>query len=159
MKADVSPLPDVFETEEDGFDFGHPGRSTNSPFSARPNAVPAPPPMKIGGRPNALGRSSHTGHTGHVPRPIPTQKTFSTLFAAEKISVPNEPNVRVLAELHPLERARRVFGYSQKDLAKQSGVGLQTIRRYERGLSNPKLSTLRKLSASLNTPIDVISPN
>lgn len=157
MKADASQLPDVFETEEDGFDFGQPNRLINSPYAPQPSAVPAPPPLKIAGIANGLGQSSHAGH---APRPIPMQKKFSTLFAtAEKIKVPQEANIKVKSELHPLEQARRMFGYSQKDLAKRSGVGVQTIRRYEQGLSNPKLTTLRKLATSLNTPIDMISPD
>jgi len=73
------------------------------------------------------------------------------------IDVPEAPNVKVVDVPHPMAVARRVFGWSQKDLAKHSGITLKTIQRFESGQSNPKLSTLRKLARTLVAPIDVIS--
>ena len=80
---------------------------------------------------------------------------FATSAPIEKL--PELAPVVLRGVQHPVTRARRRAGLSQSELAKKAGVGLPTLKRFEQGLSNPKLSTISKLAAALNTSIDAIS--
>ena len=48
-----------------------------------------------------------------------------------------------------LRAARALLGWSQQDLAKASGVHINSINAFENGLSDPKQSTLIKLRGTL----------
>jgi transcriptional regulator with XRE-family HTH domain len=52
-----------------------------------------------------------------------------------------------------LREFRRQKGWSQKDLADESGVGQDTISGIERGLHEPRPSTLRKLAEALDVEV------
>ena len=52
-----------------------------------------------------------------------------------------------------LREFRRQKGWSQKDLADESGVGQDTISGIERGQHEPRPSTLRKLATALDVEI------
>lgn len=52
-----------------------------------------------------------------------------------------------------LREFRRQKGWSQKDLADESGVGQDTISGIERGQHEPRPSTLRKLAEALDVEV------
>ena len=51
---------------------------------------------------------------------------------------------------------RKEKGLTQEALATKAGVNRVLIARFEKGRSNPKLDTLKKLAIALNVPIDSI---
>ena len=48
-----------------------------------------------------------------------------------------------------LRWCRRRFGWTQRDLARASGVGLATVRRVEQEQFAPRLATVQRLAATL----------
>lgn len=53
-----------------------------------------------------------------------------------------------------LKTERRRAGFTQEDLAKAASVGVATIARIEIGeITEPRVSTLRKLAAALDVEI------
>lgn len=44
-----------------------------------------------------------------------------------------------------IKERRTLLGISQQDLADYSGVGISTIKDFERGVGNPSLQTLQKI--------------
>lgn len=58
----------------------------------------------------------------------------------------------------PLQRARLSAFYTQKELASLTGVTRYVIADLERTRRMPSLKLARKLSAALETPIDVLFP-
>jgi transcriptional regulator with XRE-family HTH domain len=50
-----------------------------------------------------------------------------------------------------LRAARAIIDWSREDLAAKSGVSANTIKGFERGGSDPKLSTLHKWRRALET--------
>ena len=46
--------------------------------------------------------------------------------------------------------ARKNMGFTQKDLAEFLGISTNHISNIERGVSNPKIETLKKISKVLN---------
>ena len=44
-----------------------------------------------------------------------------------------------------IKERRSLLGISQQDLADYSGVGISTIKDFERGVGNPSLQTLQKI--------------
>lgn len=50
---------------------------------------------------------------------------------------------------HQLKAARALLDWTQQDLAKASGMHLNVINNIERGISNPRQSTLEKLKRAL----------
>jgi transcriptional regulator with XRE-family HTH domain len=48
-----------------------------------------------------------------------------------------------------LKWARKETGYTQRELAKASGVGLATVRRIEQRQFTPRLETIRRLAETL----------
>lgn len=44
-----------------------------------------------------------------------------------------------------IKERRALLGISQQDLADYSGVGISTIKDFERGVGNPSLQTLQKI--------------
>ncbi len=55
-----------------------------------------------------------------------------------------------------LAAARVNAGLTQADVAEKMGVGKQTIVNWEKGLSEPKMSQARELSALYDMPLDYI---
>jgi ribosome-binding protein aMBF1 (putative translation factor) len=53
----------------------------------------------------------------------------------------------------PIVEARRARGWSQRDLARASGVAQPVIARLEVGDTDPKISTLTRLAAALGLRI------
>ena len=53
-------------------------------------------------------------------------------------------------------KAREVLGLSQRELETSSGVAQQVISRVERGTTDPRISTLLKLLASLGKTLKVV---
>lgn len=51
-------------------------------------------------------------------------------------------------------RLREARGYSQRELARRMGVPRSIVNYYETRARNPRLSTLRKLAAFFDVPID-----
>ena len=49
-----------------------------------------------------------------------------------------------------IRRARMQLGVEQSDLARRLGVGQQTVSRWERDLSRPRLAVLAQLARALN---------
>lgn len=54
-----------------------------------------------------------------------------------------------------LVQLREAAGLSQQDLATRSGVSIQTISRYERGIAEPRRKTLTRLASALGVDIDL----
>jgi transcriptional regulator with XRE-family HTH domain len=52
-----------------------------------------------------------------------------------------------------LREARRLAGLTQRELAKQAGVGLATIRRIEQTGMEPRLGTVRRLASTLGVRV------
>ena len=48
-----------------------------------------------------------------------------------------------------LRASRGRFGWTQRDLAARTGVGLATIRRVEQEAMEPRMGTTRKLASAL----------
>jgi transcriptional regulator with XRE-family HTH domain len=58
-----------------------------------------------------------------------------------------------------LRAARALIGWTREDLADASGVFANTIRNFEHGISDPKLSTLHKWRRALETAgVEFIDP-
>ena len=58
-----------------------------------------------------------------------------------------------MISVRQIKAARALLGWSAEDLAKESGIGLTTIRRYEMGEGIPKanVSNLQQLIATLQS--------
>jgi transcriptional regulator with XRE-family HTH domain len=52
-----------------------------------------------------------------------------------------------------IQRARRGSGYTQKSLAERMGVESITVSRWERGVTQPSLRTLERISALTKVPL------
>ncbi|MEK6482318.1 helix-turn-helix transcriptional regulator [Catalinimonas sp. 4WD22] len=52
-----------------------------------------------------------------------------------------------------IKKRREVLQVSQEDLAALSGVGLRTLKQFERGKGNPTLKTLVKLADVLGMEV------
>ncbi len=48
-----------------------------------------------------------------------------------------------------LRMGRKAMGWTQADLARESGVGIATIRRIEQHTFEPRIETARRLAATL----------
>jgi transcriptional regulator with XRE-family HTH domain len=58
-----------------------------------------------------------------------------------------------------LRAARALIGWTREDLADASGVFANTIRNFEHGISDPKLSTLHKWRRALESAgVEFIDP-
>lgn len=55
-----------------------------------------------------------------------------------------------------MKKVRKSKGLTQKELAELMGVSLKTIERYERGLTQPRLDVVKKLSGILSVPISLL---
>lgn len=53
-----------------------------------------------------------------------------------------------------IRAARKATGITQKQLAEKIGVAEITIQQYERGIRTPKVDTLQRIAAALETSID-----
>ena len=56
-----------------------------------------------------------------------------------------------------IKAARTAAKISQKELGSRCGIADSTIRSYEAGRLNPKLSTLTKISEGLGIPVDALA--
>jgi transcriptional regulator with XRE-family HTH domain len=54
-----------------------------------------------------------------------------------------------------IKSRRESLAVTQEDLAELSGVGLRTLKQFERGKGNPTLLTLQKLSDALGLEITI----
>jgi len=54
-----------------------------------------------------------------------------------------------------IKSRRESLDVTQEDLADLSGVGLRTVKQFERGKGNPTLGTLQKLSDALGLEITI----
>ncbi|MCL9980133.1 MAG: helix-turn-helix transcriptional regulator [Bacteroidia bacterium] len=52
-----------------------------------------------------------------------------------------------------IKKRREALQVTQEDLAEISGVGLRTLKQFERGKGNPTLSTLQKISDVLGMEV------
>jgi transcriptional regulator with XRE-family HTH domain len=59
--------------------------------------------------------------------------------------------------LERLRESREKAGLSQRQLSKMCGLNIHQISRYERGLQEPTLAILRKLSEFLGVSIDYLA--
>ena len=55
-----------------------------------------------------------------------------------------------------LSAARKEKGFTQKELARQVGLHVAQIRRYEAGSSQPTLEVIRKLAIALSVSADML---
>lgn len=55
--------------------------------------------------------------------------------------------------INAIKKRRTVLQVTQEDLAELSGVGLRTVKQFERGKGNPTLQTLQKLADVLGMEI------
>jgi transcriptional regulator with XRE-family HTH domain len=58
-----------------------------------------------------------------------------------------------LEVIETLKARREAMQVTQETLASLSGVGLRTLKQFERGKGNPTLSTLQKLSDALGLEV------
>lgn len=56
---------------------------------------------------------------------------------------------------HRLSTARRMAGYTQKQLAEKTGIAQGDISKIENGLANPSLSTLKRLAEAMNMKVEI----
>ena len=63
-----------------------------------------------------------------------------------------DPNIAIIMG-QAISEARLEKGLSQRELSKQTGIMQADISKIEQGKGNPTLSTLQKLSKSLDYPI------
>jgi transcriptional regulator with XRE-family HTH domain len=54
-----------------------------------------------------------------------------------------------------IKSRRESLAITQEDLAELSGVGLRTLKQFERGKGNPTLGTLQKLSDVLGLEVTI----
>lgn len=52
-----------------------------------------------------------------------------------------------------LKKIRKAFGESQIDFAANCGISVEELSLLERGLSDPKISTLQKIAAYIGQPV------
>jgi UDP-N-acetylglucosamine 1-carboxyvinyltransferase len=57
-----------------------------------------------------------------------------------------------------VEKFRKKRGWSQRDLARDTGLSNQTINNIEIGKADPKLSTLVKIGKALKQPVSELFP-
>ena len=50
-----------------------------------------------------------------------------------------------------IKKIRKEKGFTQKKLGEKTGIAESTIRRYEIGLLNPKLETIKKIADALES--------
>lgn len=55
-----------------------------------------------------------------------------------------------------LKKRRNLQGLTQKQLAEKAGVGLSTLRDFERGARSPSFDTVEKLSGALGAEVVVV---
>lgn len=55
-----------------------------------------------------------------------------------------------------LENLRKSLNINQSTVARDTGIALQSVRYYEKGLSEPRASTLIKLALYFGTSVDFI---
>lgn len=58
-----------------------------------------------------------------------------------------------------IKAARKQKGMTQKELADSLNVAFPMISQWERGTSNPKLSTLQRIAEALEIPVDSLMPD
>lgn len=58
----------------------------------------------------------------------------------------------------PLALRRLSVGLRQADLARDAGVGRETLSRLERGINTPQLRTAQKLADALGVGVEIIFP-
>jgi transcriptional regulator with XRE-family HTH domain len=57
--------------------------------------------------------------------------------------------------IHTIKERREVLQVNQENLAKLSGVGLRTLKQFERGKGNPTLLTVTKLADVLGLEVEL----
>jgi DNA-binding XRE family transcriptional regulator len=78
---------------------------------------------------------------------------FSSAMYTEKCII-HPSSEEVMAMGWRLKEARARTGVTQIDLARQTGVGLRTIRQIEQTDFEPRLATARKLAAALGVRVE-----
>lgn len=58
-----------------------------------------------------------------------------------------------------IKAARMQVGLTQKELAEKLGVPYQSIGQWERGIRNPKLSSVRRIAEALDKPLVTLLPD
>lgn len=58
--------------------------------------------------------------------------------------------------IYQIKLRRKVLDVTQETLAEVSGVGLRTLRQFERGKGNPTLETLTKICDALGLEVQLI---
>ena len=51
--------------------------------------------------------------------------------------------------------ARNKYGLTQKDLAEKTGIDQSDISKIERGVANPSINTLNRISKALNSKLNI----
>lgn len=63
-------------------------------------------------------------------------------------------NEKYMGTGEKIRSIRKCQGLTQKELGIRSGIAEPTIRRYELGKLNPKLSTIKKIAKALNVEVE-----
>ena len=59
-----------------------------------------------------------------------------------------------------IRETRKKAGMTQIELAQRSGIALSSIRRYERGVRDPRLEALRRIAVVLDVTVnDLVEPD
>lgn len=69
----------------------------------------------------------------------------------------SEPSPRALAVVRTLRKRRRMLELSQRELAARAGIGEKHLGEIERGLRDPRLSTLIRLLDALDLRPDELA--
>jgi transcriptional regulator with XRE-family HTH domain len=69
----------------------------------------------------------------------------------------SEPAPRALTVVRTLRKRRRMLELSQRELAARAGIGEKHLGEIERGLRDPRLSTLIRLLDALDLPRDELA--
>ena len=59
-------------------------------------------------------------------------------------------------KLNPIKRARIVAGLRQVDLAKLMGVSTVAVSKWEKGITLPNVTRIKKLATVLNTTAEAL---
>jgi ribosome-binding protein aMBF1 (putative translation factor) len=81
-----------------------------------------------------------------------------TTWLIDALSADEQEKAKLLGDIAAsIQDRRRELGYTQKDLANKLGVSQVMISRWENGDENFTVSTLARISAALNMPLN--NPN
>lgn len=89
---------------------------------------------------------------------INTLKKISSSLSVDLVQIvgDDDNNANICSMI---KKYRKIAGLTQEELAKLSGISCLTVRKYERGYREPKISTLKKFADALGVNYKSLLPD